>query len=463
MHHQGFHFTTFSGNTYYYNDLNGEVYYDIKEMNNFINENNINNYDNYNNINQIESSIEQYLVKYGYKQLTLINTEDCNLRCKYCSFSGQYKNQRKHNEVYMTNDIALESVDKYLFTIKKVRFYNPQLIPIIGFYGGEPLLNISSIINVVEHIEKYWSELGVRYTITTNGTLLDDNITDFFIKKNFFICISFNGYKEENDRLRIYKNGYGTFDDIIKNIEKIRKKNIDYFYNNCSVIVTYDIGTNIKQLYKYFIENKKYLPKISRISRVSELYTSWYSQYSKNQKDIFYNDFDELKRLFFTKMLNNEAIDQFLLNLFWYNYYVIINRPLNIPIEYFRNSLIPYTGTCIPGTKLAVDSKGLLHCCEKVNFKIPIGNVDRWIDYLLIKKIIENYNDVFKNSCKECSIRRLCPICFALVIDENGEFKLDEKLCSTIKNNVINNFREIYSYFELGLTPEKFIQYKKQI
>lgn len=122
----------------------------------------------------------------------------------------------------------------------------------------------------------------------------------------------------------------------------------------------------------------------------------------------------------------------------------IINRPINVPIEHIKYSFLPYTGTCFPGMKIVVDTKGLLHSCEKINEKMPIGNVRSWVDARLIEKIITKYNDTMGPKCVNCPVQRLCEVCYQHVLDENGEFSLH--LNNNICDNLIKRKQEAFSF-----------------
>ena len=57
------------------------------------------------------------------------------MRCKYCTFSGNYENMREHRQIYMDGKLAKEAIDKYFKNLEKMKRINPYLKPTIGFYG----------------------------------------------------------------------------------------------------------------------------------------------------------------------------------------------------------------------------------------------------------------------------------------------------------------------------------------
>ena len=125
-------------------------------------------------------------------------------------------------------------------------------------------------------------------------------------------------------------------------------------------------------------------------------------------------------------------------------------------MDNYKPSIQPFSGSCIPGTKIAVDYKGILHMCEKVNNKIPIGDIDKWIDHKKISSLLNKYNAYLGEKCINCPVQRLCQICYKDVIDMNGncDFNQDDWCKSFIKDQIAT-FSDIYSLMECGLTVEK--------
>lgn len=106
--------------------------------------------------------------------LVLQVTQNCNLRCSYCAYSGAYYN-RTHSQKRMSFEMAKKAID-FLFSHSSER---DQLV--IGFYGGEPLLEFDLITQIVEYSESIGWGKKLRYVVTTNATLLTDKVLDFFV------------------------------------------------------------------------------------------------------------------------------------------------------------------------------------------------------------------------------------------------------------------------------------------
>lgn len=142
--------------------------------------------------------------------IRIVLTEQCNLRCSYCFVD----HQAKHMDV------------KMLFSVLDKLFENALGKHIeIQFFGGEPLLRFDLIKKAVKYISENHIKRGtsVSYSLTTNGTMITDEIAQFIKQHPFTICISLDGDKATNDINRIYRNGRGSYDQVIKGYKLLRK------------------------------------------------------------------------------------------------------------------------------------------------------------------------------------------------------------------------------------------------
>lgn len=148
------------------------------------------------------------------KALCLNVVHDCNLRCKYCfADEGEYKGCRKP----MSAEIGKRAID---FVIKKSgKRKNIE----VDLFGGEPIMVFNTIKEIVEYAkeqEKIYNK-NIRFTMTTNATLLNDEIMEYIDKNMGNIILSIDGRKEINDKVRIRVDGSGSYDRILPNIKKM--------------------------------------------------------------------------------------------------------------------------------------------------------------------------------------------------------------------------------------------------
>ncbi|MCQ2964025.1 MAG: radical SAM protein [archaeon] len=225
----------------------------------------------YNYINNMSSSIceiEDYLLKFGFKQLIFSITEDCNFRCSYCIYSDEFLESRNHSLKYMDFDTAKKAINIYFKYFTEGKCYNLFKNPSFSFYGGEPLLNFNLIKKIVSYIKSIYSG-EIYFSITTNGSLLTKEISDYLMDNNFSILVSLDGDETEHNRKRKYKNGHNTFNDVFNNLKYILDKN----YDNIAINSVFDWDTNFINCENFFWNNNL---KITNVSAVDDSFTKQY-------------------------------------------------------------------------------------------------------------------------------------------------------------------------------------------
>ncbi len=158
------------------------------------------------------------------KAMCLHIAHDCNLRCKYCfAGTGNYEGQRG----LMSLEVGKKAID---FVIKNSG--NRRNIE-IDFFGGEPLLNFDVVKGIVEYArqeEKKYNK-NFRFTITTNGILLDEDKKKYINENMVNIVLSLDGRKEVNDRMRQRVDGTGCYDSIVgKFLDIAESRGQDNYY-----------------------------------------------------------------------------------------------------------------------------------------------------------------------------------------------------------------------------------------
>jgi len=155
----------------------------------------------------------------GVFSLFISYTSACNLSCRYCyqdnSKNSSYLSEKKWNILYDFIESKISRDDTKSLSI--------------ALFGGEPLLNYKVLLKSVKDI-KSLEHIGVSSDITliTNGTLLNKNIAEELFPYMDAFQITIDGTKESHDRLRPYKNGFGTYDvilsNLIENLEELENK-----------------------------------------------------------------------------------------------------------------------------------------------------------------------------------------------------------------------------------------------
>ena len=159
------------------------------------------------------------------KAMCLHVSHDCNLRCKYCfADEGKYHTEKRE---LMSAETGKRAMDYLVAHSGKRRNLE------VDFFGGEPLMNFEVVKEVVEYaheLEKKHDK-NFRFTITTNGILLDEDKLEYINKNMSNIVLSIDGRKEVNDKMRYRADGTGSYDKIVPIFQKVAEsRNQDNYY-----------------------------------------------------------------------------------------------------------------------------------------------------------------------------------------------------------------------------------------
>ncbi len=316
-----------------------------------------------NNSNQISSNISV---------INLLVVQDCNLRCSYCyGDGGKYQNSG-----IMDFCTAKKSVD---FLIDKSKSEKLG----ICFFGGEPLLNFELIKEVVDYCHKKETEIGkiFKFSMTSNGTLINKEIEEFIINNNIKLQISIDGDKKTHDSNRYYSDKSGSYETVLKNTKSLMEKGLlgargTITTKELDLVHTYDflhsIGFNEIALAPAFnlLTDKEY-------DMMADAYIDFYLNFEKRIKEKKY---EEVK--------NNKMFMQ--------------------QLDYIHNSSIRTTGCGVGKNLYAISINGDIYPCQRFvgSEEAILGNVfeddNKQKDFL--KKItINNFE-----KCSKCWIRNLC-------------------------------------------------------
>ena len=157
------------------------------------------------------------------KALCLHVAHTCNLNCTYCfAAQGKYHGER----ALMSFETGKRALDFLVENSGKRRNLE------VDFFGGEPLMNFEVVKQLVAYARSIEDKCGkhFRFTLTTNGVLLDDEVTEFANRECHNVVLSLDGRKEVHDRLRKTINGKGSYDTIVPKFQKFVKARGDKGY-----------------------------------------------------------------------------------------------------------------------------------------------------------------------------------------------------------------------------------------
>lgn len=158
------------------------------------------------------------------KALCLHVAHTCNLNCEYCFASqGRYSGER----ALMSFDVGKQALDFLIANSGSQKNLE------VDFFGGEPLMNWDVCKRLVSYARSRETETGkkFRFTLTTNGVLVDDDVIEFANREMCNVVMSLDGRRETHDRLRKTVSGKGSYDEIVPKFQKFVKirGNRDYY------------------------------------------------------------------------------------------------------------------------------------------------------------------------------------------------------------------------------------------
>lgn len=396
----------------------------------------------------LTDSLEYYLNR-KLSLVTLQITQDCNLRCSYCPYTGNDNVNRLHKKKYMDIDLAKRTID-YLYA----HSIDSEKIT-IGFYGGEPLLAFDTMKSVVDYAHNLIQDKLLSFTITTNATLMNREILEFLNDNNFDLVISIDGPKEINDANRVFANiKDSVFNKVMENIEIIYREYPDLF-NRTTINMVIDPRFSLDKYAELFNINEA-MRKIKVQSTVlDDIHKEIKNIYSTEFMESYNRYREHISEFLFEGITFPDYIPNQFTMAFFNPYFERIINGFSEK-EGFPKAICP-SGPCIPGQmRWMVDVNGKFFPCERVSETVEenvIGNIDEGFS-LEKAKFILNIHSVSKDKCVDCFAFRHCNACIkkyegSLSGDKTKLDKECEKIRIGFENTLhdIINFNERYGYY----------------
>ena len=379
-------------------------------------------------------------------QLTMQVTQDCNLRCSYCTYGGGYSHQRTHSNKRMTLSTMKKCVD---FIMARSTGVDEICI---GFYGGEPLLEYDNIKKCVAYVNEKYCGRSVRYTITTNGTCIDDDMLQFVNASDININISFDGPRELHDMNRKYEDGTGSFDGIMRNVAYIKEK-FPHLYGKISFMTTIAPGVDFSCINDFFNVEDVLAGSSYRYNTVSEIS----AKEKMNYDDMYTTTYNyQITKVLLAAlgMYSNEKVSK-----------LFASQLSSIEIRYSslsKGGMLEKShpgGPCVPGAmRPFIDVDGNIFPCERVSEGsevMQIGHIDTGFDKNKIHEIL-NIGQLTIDECSSCWSFTYCGLC-AAACDDGSSLSRETKLgnCESVKNNALNSLATICLLIENGYNFDK--------
>lgn len=393
-----------------------------------------------------ESMIKDSIIQ--SQQIVFEVTDLCNLRCSYCSLGEFYDGFEERNTANINSQSAMTLL-KYIFNLKHE---NINQLLTISFYGGEPLLNvefIKQVVKLVQHLNTD-KKLNVVYSMTTNATLIHKHI-QFLADNNFKLLISLDGNKENHSYRTFRNNNENSFQKVIDNIDRIKSEYPEYFESNINFNAVLHNRNSVQSIYEFIYDKYHKIPMISELatedvkSEKKHLFDKMYKNKFKSEQDFNKEKTKLTKSIDNQQSIYTEAINY--IKYFSINYYtasllsVLCSEEKHLP-----------TNTCIPfSKKIFVTTRNQLLPCEKINHKYSLGQVNPDVE-INIKEITQQFNIYYEHLekvCKNCYLYKFCGICMFSVMNLD---KLDKEkfLCDNFHNKTDfkTKLHRIFTYLE---------------
>lgn len=333
------------------------------------------------------------------KHLLLSLTNSCNLNCAYCIYHDSRYVDRKL--IYMSKDTVRNAISIFAETSM-----NNEVVA-IGFYGGEPLLAFDTIQFAIKYAKKLMVGRQINFAITTNGMLLKDDIVDFLVENDVICTVSLDGPERVHDMYRVTQSGAPSYNTIMENISRMKKRYPDYF---SSII------------FNAVISPPHTLDNISEFFKNSKVNISYVEQTDAFKRTL------QRKRI---HTLQNSVIVDSDINVNSV-YAQTFFEPLvkfHYASRYDGSSFFFQNGFCeLLARKMFVSANGNIMPCEKVDESDDeniFGNVndENPINTSKIQKALSFMEETVYKNCASCWAVWYCQTCYKEIklIDVDGE------------------------------------------
>ena len=316
------------------------------------------------------------------KALCLHIAHTCNLNCSYCFASqGKYHGDR----ALMSFEVGKRALD-FLVENSKGR-HNLE----VDFFGGEPLMNFEVVKQLVAYARSIEKAAGknFRFTLTTNGVLIDDDVIDFANRECSNVVLSLDGRKEVHDRYRVDYAGNGSWEKIVPKFQKLveARGGKDYYMRGTFTHANPDFLKDIEKMLELGFTELSMEPVVGPESDPSTL--------TEEDLPIVLEQYEKLAELMLKRHREGRPFT-------FYHYMIDLKGG---PCIYKRIS------GCGSGTEyMAVTPWGDLYPCHQFvgEEKFKLGNVFDGVDNLEAQADFAACNVYSRPECRDCWARLYC-------------------------------------------------------
>ncbi len=316
------------------------------------------------------------------KALCMHIAHTCNLNCSYCFASqGKYHGDR----AMMSFEVGKQAFD-FLIANSGTR-RNLE----VDFFGGEPLMNFDVVKELVAYARSIEKDHGknFRFTLTTNGVLIDDDVIDFANKEMSNVVLSLDGRKEVHDRFRVDYNGKGSWEKIVPKFQKLvnARDGKNYYMRGTFTHHNPDFLEDIKEMLSLGFKELSMEPVVCAADDPSAL--------TDEDLPVVMKQYEELAELMLKKHKEGDPFT-------FYHYMIDLKGG---PCIYKRIS------GCGSGTEyMAVTPWGDLYPCHQFvgEEKYRLGDVWKGVTNTDIQNEFAECNVYTREECRKCWARLYC-------------------------------------------------------
>lgn len=316
------------------------------------------------------------------KALCMHVAHTCNLNCEYCFASqGKYQGER----AVMSYEVGKRALD-FLVENSGNR-HNLE----VDFFGGEPLMNFDVVKKLVAYARSIEKEKNknFRFTLTTNGVLIDDDVIEFANKEMSNVVLSLDGRKDVHDRYRVDYAGNGSWEKIVPKFQKLVKARggKGYYMRGTFTHQNPDFLEDIKVMLDLGFNELSMEPVVCAKGDKNEL--------TEDDKKIVFEQYEKLAELMLEKDKEGKPFT-------FYHYMIDLTGG---PCIYKRIS------GCGSGTEyMAVTPWGDLYPCHQFvgDEKFKLGDIFNGVTNKTIQKEFADCNVYAREDCKDCWAKLYC-------------------------------------------------------
>ena len=316
------------------------------------------------------------------KALCLHVAHTCNLNCAYCFASqGKYQGER----AIMSLEVGKRALDFLIENSHGRRNLE------VDFFGGEPLMNFDMIKELVAYARVREKECGknFRFTLTTNGVLVDDDVIEFSNKEMSNVVLSLDGRKEVHDRYRVDYAGVGSWEKIVPKFQRFvsMRKGKNYYMRGTFTHANPDFLEDIKEMLSLGFTELSMEPVVCAPSDPSAL--------TEEDKAIVFEQYEKLAALMLERRREGKPFT-------FYHYMIDLKGG---PCIYKRVS------GCGSGTEyMAVTPWGDLYPCHQFvgDEKFKLGNIWDGVTNTAVVGEFASCNVYSRPECADCWAKLYC-------------------------------------------------------